>query len=156
MAEAIAFDQANADLIINRLAGTPGAMLPILHALQDEFGCVPEQAVPMVAHALNLSRAEVHGVVTFYHDYHRQPRGAHVLKLCQAEACQSNGCRALAAEVQDRLGIALGETTPDGRVTLEAVYCLGLCAVGPSAMLDGRVLGRMTGDKASRLLGALA
>ncbi len=156
MAETTEFDQASADRIISRHIGTPGAMLPILHALQDEFGCVPEQAVPMVAHALNLSRAEVHGVVTFYHDYHRTRPGAHVLKLCQAEACQSNGCRELAGHVRDRLGIELGATTADGRVTLEAVYCLGLCAVGPSAMLDGKLLGRVSAARMDRLLEALA
>ena len=118
-------------------------MLPILHALQEAFGCVPEVAVPMVAEALNLTRAEVHGIVTFYHDFRREPPGRHVLKICRAEACQAAGCDALAAAAQSRLGIEIGDTTPDGRVTLEAVYCLGLCATAPSAMLDDRVVGRL-------------
>jgi formate dehydrogenase subunit gamma len=129
-----------------------GAMLPILHALQDAFGCVPEPAEPMVAKALNLSRAEVHGVVTFYHDYRREPAGRHVLKLCRAEACQATGGDALAARAEAKLGVKLGSTTPNGSVTLEAVYCLGLCATSPSAMLDGRVIGRLDADKLDTLL----
>lgn len=120
-----------------------GAALPILHELQAAFGCVPPPAVPMVAEALNLSRAEVHGVVTFYHDFRRQPPGRHVLKICRAEACQASGGNALAARAVTNLGVPMGETTPDGRVTLEPVYCLGLCATAPSAMLDGRPVGRL-------------
>src|SRR5207237_2237386 len=120
-----------------------GALLPVLHALQARFGCVPEAVVPMVAEALNLSRAEVHGVVTFYHDFRSEPAGRHVLKLCRAEACQAAGGDALAARAEARLGIALGNTTADSRVTLEPIYCLGLCATAPSAMLDGRVVGRL-------------
>ena len=156
MARATEFNDFRAAQIIRRHAGVAGAMLPLLHELQDEFGCVPAEAVPLVAHALNLSRAEVHGVVTFYHDYHRLPFGRHEVKLCQAEACQANGCRDLASHVQDRLGIALGQTTPDGRVTLQAVYCLGLCAIGPNAMLDGKVMARLDPAKMDRLLGAMA
>jgi formate dehydrogenase subunit gamma len=121
--------------IIRQHADRPGATLPILHALQEEFGHVPEEAVPLVAHALNLSRAEVHGVVTFYHDFRRTPPGA--------EACQAMGSDDLAARAERRLGVKLGETTPDGRVTVEAIYCLGLCACAPSAMLDGEVIGRL-------------
>src|SRR6266513_2604656 len=120
-----------------------GPTLVILHALQEAFACVPEAAVPMVASALNLSRAEVHGVFTFYHDFRRAPAGRHVLKLCRAEACQAAGGDALAARAEAKLGISLGHTTPDARVTLEPIYCLGLCATAPSAMLDGRVVGRL-------------
>ncbi len=120
-----------------------GALLPILHALQEEFGYIDEQAEPLIAAALNRSRAEIHGVVTFYHDFRRAPAGRHVLKLCRAEACQAAGGDALAERAQARLGVALGETAADGRVTLEPVYCLGLCAVAPSAMIDGRVVGRL-------------
>src|ERR1700722_15162478 len=120
-----------------------GSTLVILHALQDAFGYVPEPAIPMVAEALNLSRAEVHGVFTFYHDFRRKPAGKHVLKLCRAEACQAAGGDALAARAEAKLGIALGNTTPDDRVTLEPIYCLGLCATAPSAMLDGRMVGRL-------------
>jgi formate dehydrogenase subunit gamma len=120
-----------------------GALLPILYALQEEFGYVDEAAEPLIATALNRSRAEIHGVVTFYHDFRRIPAGRHVLKLCRAEACQAAGGDVLAERAQARLGVALGETAADGRVTLEPVYCLGLCAVAPSAMFDGRVVGRL-------------
>lgn len=129
-----------------------GPTLIILHALQDAFGHVPELAIPMIAEALNLSRAEVHGVVTFYHDFRREPAGRHVLKLCRAEACQAAGGDALAARAESRLGIPLGDTTPDGQVTLEPVYCLGLCATAPSAMLDGRVVGRLDADRLDALV----
>src|ERR1700751_2907529 len=120
-----------------------GATLVILHALQDAFGYVPEAAIPMVANALNLSRAEVHGVFTFYHDFRHKPAGRHVLKLCRAEPCQAAGGDALAARAESKLGVALGNTTADDRVTLEPIYCLGLCATAPSAMLDGRLIGRL-------------
>jgi formate dehydrogenase subunit gamma len=138
--------------IIRRHADRPGATLPILHALQEAFGHVPEEAVPLVAHALNLSRAEVHGVVTFYHDFRRTPPGRHVLKLCRAEACQAMGSDDLAARAERLLGVKLGETTPDGRVTVEAIYCLGLCACAPSAMLDGEVVGRLDATRLDTLL----
>ena len=120
-----------------------GAALVILHALQEAFGYVPEPAIPMIASALNLSRAEVHGVFTFYHDFRHKPAGRHVLKLCRAEACQAAGGDALTARAEAKLGVAIGNTTPDERVTLEPIYCLGLCATAPSAMLDGRVVGRL-------------
>jgi formate dehydrogenase subunit gamma len=129
--------------IIAKHSHLEGATLVILHALQDAFGYVPEQAIPMVAQALNLSRAEVHGVFTFYHDFRHQPAGRHVLKLCRAEACQAAGGDALAARAEAKLGVAIGNTTADDRVTLEPIYCLGLCATAPSAMLDGRVVGRL-------------
>src|ERR1700709_2706461 len=120
-----------------------GSTLVILHALQEAFGYVPKPAIPMIAAALNLSRAEVHGVFTFYHDFRHEPAGRHVLKLCRAEACQAAGGDALAARAEAKLRVAMGNTTPDERVTLETIYCLGLCATAPSAMLDGRVVGRL-------------
>jgi formate dehydrogenase subunit gamma len=129
--------------IIGGLTPIEGGTLVILHALQEAFGYVPEPAIPMIASALNLSRAEVHGVFTFYHDFRREPAGRHVLKLCRAEACQAAGGDALAARAEAKLGVAIGNTTADNRVTLEPVYCLGLCATAPSAMLDGRVVGRL-------------
>jgi formate dehydrogenase subunit gamma len=129
--------------IIADLAHVKGGTLVILHALQEAFGYVPEPAIPMIASALNLSRAEVHGVFTFYHDFRRGPAGRHVLKLCRAEACQAAGGDALAARAETKLGIAIGNTTADMRVTLEPIYCLGLCATAPSAMFDGRVVGRL-------------
>jgi formate dehydrogenase subunit gamma len=129
--------------IIADLAHVQGGTLVILHALQEAFGYVPEPAIPMIASALNLSRAEVHGVFTFYHDFRHEPAGRHVLKLCRAEACQAAGGDALAARAETKLGIAIGNTTADMRVTLEPIYCLGLCATAPSAMLDGRLVGRL-------------
>ncbi|HXQ06864.1 MAG TPA: formate dehydrogenase subunit gamma [Bradyrhizobium sp.] len=129
-----------------------GATLVILHALQDAFGYVPEPAMPMIASALNLSRAEVHGVFTFYHDFRREPAGRHVLKLCRAEACQAAGGDALTARAEARLGITIGNTTADERVTLEPIYCLGLCATAPSAMLDGRVVGRLNEARIDTLI----
>jgi formate dehydrogenase subunit gamma len=143
---------ARAAEIIASEAGREGAMLPILHALQAEFGYVDRAAEPMIAEALNLTRAEVHGVVTFYHDFRREPAGRHVLKLCAAEACQAAGGDALAARAEQRLGTPLGTTAPGGSVTLEAVYCLGLCATAPSAMLDGRVIGRLDAARLDVLL----
>ena len=130
----------------------PGALLPILHALQEEFGYIDREAVPLIAEILNLSRAEVYGVVTFYHDFRVVPPGRHVLKLCRAEACQSTGGDALAARAEAKIGIAIGNTTADGEISLEPVYCLGLCAAAPSAMLDGRVIGRLDERKLDALL----
>ena len=121
----------------------PGALLPVLHAVQDTLGFVPAQAVPVIAQALNLSRAEVHGVVSFYHDFRSHPPGRHVLRLCRAEACQSMGAERIAELAQRETGIGFGATTAGGEVTLEAVYCLGNCACAPAAMLDGEVYGRL-------------
>jgi formate dehydrogenase subunit gamma len=140
-----------AEIIASHL-GQEGATLPILHDVQATFGCVPEAAVPMVADALNLSRAEVHGVVTFYHDFRREPPGRHVLKLCRAEACQASGADALAARAQAKLRVAMGDTTSDERVTLQPTYCLGLCALAPSAMFDDRVVGRLDEARLDALL----
>lgn len=138
---------ARTSAIISDLKGLEGPLLPILHGLQEEFGYVPQDSLPVIAEALNLSKAEVHGVVTFYHDYRREPAGRHVLKLCQAEACQSMGSDAIAAKAKQLLGIGFHETTADGAVTLEPVYCLGLCACAPSAMLDGEVIGRVDAER---------
>ncbi len=146
----------NAEIALQRMRECrhlEGPLLPILHALQDEFGYIAEAAEPLIAEFLNISRAEVHGVVTFYRDFRRTPAGRHVLKLCRAEACQSAGGDALAARAEASLGVSMGSTAPDGSVTLEPVYCLGLCAIAPSAMLDGRVVGRLD---AGRLDGLLA
>ncbi|MET0221601.1 MAG: formate dehydrogenase subunit gamma [Tardiphaga sp.] len=129
--------------IIAEHSKVEGATLVIMHALQEAFGYVPEDALPMIASELNLSRAEVYGVFTFYHDFRAKPAGQHVLKLCRAEACQAAGGDALVERAEQKLGIALGATTPDERVTLEPIYCLGLCATAPSAMLDGRLIGRL-------------
>ncbi|OWV71548.1 formate dehydrogenase [Rhizobium sp. R634] len=138
--------------IVADLRFLEGPLLPILHEVQEEFGYVPQEALPVIAEELNLSRAEVHGVVTFYHDYRNHPAGRHVLKLCRAEACQSMGGDAVAERVKRLLGIDFHQTTLDGSVTLEPVYCLGLCACAPSAMLDGEVYGRVDDQMAAELV----
>ena len=140
------WNEAEATEIVRRHDGREGALLPILHDLQAAFGFVPEPAIKFLAHALNITRAEVHGVVTFYHDFRRERAGRHVLKLCRAEACQSMDGEALARRMLDRFGLDWGGTTPDGRLTIEATYCLGLCASAPSAMLDGEPMARLNAD----------
>ena len=141
--------------IVQEFRALEGPLLPILHGIQHEFGFVPQETLPVIAEALNLSRAEVHGVATFYHDYRRQPAGRHVLKLCQAEACQSMGSEAVAARIKQLLGIGFHETARDGSVTLEPVYCLGLCACAPSAMLDGEVIGRLDDETIDEIVEAV-
>jgi formate dehydrogenase subunit gamma len=141
----IAWDENTGEQIIAAHAGREGPLLPILHAIQETFGFIPEAAMRLVAHRLNITRAEVYGVVTFYHDFRRAPAGRHVLKICRAEACQSMGSDAQAAALLDRLGLDWGGTTPDGGLTVEPVYCLGLCACAPNAMLDDELHGRLDG-----------
>ncbi len=138
--------------IISRHLALEGAALPILHALQAEFGYLPEETLPLVADALNISRAEIYGVATFYHDFHLEPRGRHTLTLCRAEACQSMGAARLADRAKARLGVDFGETTASGRVTLEQTFCLGLCACAPSAMADGKPVGRLTPQKLDAII----
>ncbi|MDS1137175.1 formate dehydrogenase subunit gamma [Nitratireductor indicus] len=135
--------------IVERWREEEGPLLPILNGIQRELGYVPRESVPVIAEALNLSRAEVYGVVSFYHDYREKPAGRHVLKVCRAEACQSVGGDAVAERLEQLLGIRFHETSADGAVTLEPVYCLGLCACAPSAMLDGEVIGRIDDEKAA-------
>jgi formate dehydrogenase subunit gamma len=150
-----AFDVEAARTIAVELASKEGALMPILHALQAEFGYIDQAAEPMLADVLNITRAEVHGVVTFYRDFRRAPPARHHLLLCRAEASHARGGDALAAEVAAGLGMPINSTTADGRVTFEAVYCLGLCASGPAAMLDGKLLGRVTaGGGGDRLVAA--
>ena len=141
--------------VIAELKGLEGPLLPILHDIQEEFGYVPAESLPVIAEALNISNAEVHGVVTFYHDYRKAPAGRHVLKVCQAEACQSMGSDGVASKLKQALGIGFHETSLDGRVTLEPVYCLGLCACAPSAMLDGEVIGRVDDEAIEEIVEAV-
>ena len=148
----VSWDADLASNIIRQHATTPGALLPMLHALQHAFGFIAEAAVPAIAAALNLGRAEVHGVVSFYHDFRSQPAGRHVLKLCRAEACQATGGDALADRMLDQLGVTWGGTTSDGLLTVEPVFCLGLCACAPAALLDGRPLGRLTSDRLAKVV----
>jgi len=138
-----------------RFACEPGPLLEILHAVQDELGCVPADAVPLIADGLNISRAEVHGVVSFYHHFREQAPGRYLVQLCRAEACQSMNARALEEFVRGKLRLNFGETTPDGRITLEPVYCLGNCACAPSAMIDGKLHGRVTPKRFDQLIDAL-
>jgi len=129
-----------------------GPLLPILHDIQAEAGFVPDAALPVIAEALNISRAEVHGVITFYHDFRSEPAGRHVVKICRAEACQATGATHLAEVARARLGVDWHGTTANGAVTLEPVYCLGLCACGPAAMVDGVVVGRVDEARLGELL----
>lgn len=133
----------------------PGALLPLLHALQDRAGHVPPEAVPAIAEHLNLSRAEVHGVLTYYHHFRTEPAGRHVLQLCRAEACRAMGSEQLWQQACSRLGLPAGGTRADAAATLEAVYCLGLCASSPAAQLDDRLHARLTPQRLDALLAPL-
>jgi formate dehydrogenase subunit gamma len=130
----------------------PGALLPLLHAIQDDLGYVPEEAYAHIAQALALSVAEVHGVVTFYHHFRRHPAGKHVLQICRAESCQAMGGEKLEAHIKLTLGIDYHETTPDGAITLEPIYCLGNCACSPAVMMDDAVYGRVNADLVAELV----
>lgn len=133
----------------------PGALLPILHGVQDALGFVPADAVPLIAHALNLTRAEVHGVISFYHHFRSTPPGRHIVQICRAEACQALGARALETYAKQALGIDFHETTADGAITLEPVYCLGNCGCGPSVLIDADDLqARVTPEKFDVLMSA--
>jgi formate dehydrogenase subunit gamma len=143
------------DSLIDRYRGLPGALLPLLHAIQHELGHVPDDSVPAIASALNLSRAEVHGVVSFYHDFRVAPAGRHVVQICRAEACQAMGSRELEAHAKKSLQLAYGETTADGAITLEPVYCLGNCACSPSVRIDDSVFARVSPDRFDALLAQL-
>lgn len=149
----IAWNAERARAVIAEHQSLRGALLPILHALQEEFGYVDPEATPLLADALNLSRADVHGVITFYHEFRRTRPGRHMVKVCVAEACQARGSDDLVEYLRSKLGVEPGGDSPDGAFSLEAVYCLGNCALGPSALVDGRLLGRLTGP---RLEGELA
>ena len=150
---------ATQDDIAGLIAGLQeleGALLPILHAVQTQCGHVPQSAIPLIADALNISRAEVHGVISFYHDFRAEPAGQHVLKICRAEACQAIGAEQLANDILAELGIDWSQTTEDGSLTVEPVYCLGLCANGPSIMLDDRVFARANRAKIEALLSRIS
>lgn len=132
--------------LIADLKDKPGALLPILHGIQDELGYVPAEVVPDIADALNLSRAEVHGCISFYHYFRDTPPGKHTIHLCRAESCQAMGSKALEDHVKSRLGIDFHETTDDGAFSLEPVYCLGLCACSPSMQIGDEVYGRVSAE----------
>ena len=139
-----------------RHGATRDQLLPLLHAVQAEQGHIDDTLVPVIARALNLSRADVHGVVTFYHDFRRTAPGRHVVKLCRAESCQSRGGAAIEQAAERRLGVAMGDTRADGQVALEPVYCLGLCAIGPNALVDGRPVARIDAARLERIAQEIA
>ncbi|SFJ05487.1 formate dehydrogenase gamma subunit [Bosea sp. OK403] len=148
-----AWDQDSARSIIAGLAHLEGATLPILHALQEEFGHVDPQAVPLIAEALNLSRAEIHGTISFYHDFRTAPPPRRVIKLCRAEACQALGCEALVTALAREHGIAVDDHEAGADVAVETVYCLGNCALGPAALVDGELIGRVDAGRLAELCG---
>ncbi len=149
------WDKEAISAIAHQLKDQPGALLPILRRIQDELGWIPEHSVPIIADVLNLSRAEVHGVISFYHDFRHHPPGRHVIRLCRAESCQAMGAVALAGYVKNKLGIDFGQTTADGRITLDAVYCLGNCACSPAITIDRDVYVRVSAATFDRLLAIL-
>lgn len=142
--------QIDAQIQVHR--DKPGALLPVLHAIQDTLGYVPEAAYPQIAHALALSVAEVHGVVTFYHHFRRHPVGKHVLQVCRAESCQAMGAEKLEAHIKSTLGIDYHQTTSDGAITLEPVYCLGNCACSPAVLMDEELYGRVDSQKIAEII----
>jgi formate dehydrogenase subunit gamma len=154
MAEQASWSAA-VDASLERLRTLPGGLLPILHEIQEHVGYVPPEAVPRIAEVLNLSRAEVHGVISFYHDFRSQPAGRHLVHVCRAESCQSLGAEALLAGACERLGGELHGTSADGSVTLEPVYCLGNCALSPAIMVDREVYGRMSSERLNAMLDGL-
>jgi len=148
--------EAAVDRLMRVMAGQRGVLLPLLHALQHEFGHIPPSAVPYIATVLNLSRAEVHGVLSFYHDFRDRPSPPHIVKLCRAESCQARGGAAIEAALAKRLGVAMGEEHSGGKVALEPVYCLGLCAVGPNALVNDRPVARIDAAAIERIAAEVA
>ena len=139
-----------------RHGATRDQLLPLLHAVQNEAGYIDDAQVPIIAQALNLTRADVHGVITFYHDFRRVPPGRHIVKLCRAESCQSRGGAAVEHKAAQILGVAMGETRSDGQLSLEPVYCLGLCAIGPNALVDGRPVAGIDAKVLERIAAEMA
>ena len=143
------------DDILARLKDEPGPLFPILHTIQDELGWVPDETVPTIAKALNRTRAEIHGVITFYHHFRRHPVGKHMVQVCRAEACQSMGCQDLEAHAKKTLGIDYHGTTADGQFSLEAVYCLGNCALSPSIRVNDDIVGKVSKERFDEVIAEL-
>lgn len=153
MMQASAFSlEETVEAVVQEHAGQVGVLMPVLHGIQQRMGYIPSEAIPMIARALNLSRAEVHGVMHFYHDFRAEPAGDHLIQLCRAEACQAMGSRTLEAHVKASLDIDFGKTTADGRFTLEPVYCLGNCACTPSLRIDDAIHARVTPERFDQLI----
>jgi formate dehydrogenase subunit gamma len=150
----IPWDPAAVEAVLHAHRGMPGAMLPILHGIQDRLGHIPADAVPLVADALNVSRAEVHGVITYYHHFRQHPAARRVVEVCRAEACQARGADALADHAMKSLGCDFHGTSADGRITLEPVYCLGHCSVGPNIAVDGKPHARVSAVRFDALVQA--
>jgi formate dehydrogenase subunit gamma len=146
------YDAGIATEIINQFGAKPEMLVQVLHAFVDRYGFIADEAVRQIAGELNLSRAEVHGVVSFYHDFRTEPPGDHIVKICQAEACQAMGSRKLTEHAEKKLGITLHGTSSDGKVTLEPVYCLGNCACSPAVMIGKKVYGRVDANKLDNLI----
>jgi len=151
---AIKYDATIATEIINQFDAAPELLVQVLHAFVQRYGFISEEAIRQIANELNLSRAEVHGVVSFYHDFRTTAPGQHVVKICQAESCQAMGSRDLTSHAKSKLGINMHGTTADGQVSLEPVYCLGNCACSPAVMIDEKVYGRVSADKLDGLIDA--
>ena len=156
MDNAQSWDAATVQSITLSLKDKPGALMLILRRVQDALGWVPPDSVPMIAKILNLSRAEVHGVVSFYHDFRHEPPGKNVIKVCRAESCQAMGAVALAEHIKERLNCDFGQTSADGAFTLDAVYCLGNCACSPAMVVNGKLLGRVTPNRFDEVLAKAA
>jgi formate dehydrogenase subunit gamma len=152
----VEFSEDKAQEIIDARRSERGPMIEILHDLQDVFGYLDDRALVQVATTLNVTRAEVHGVVSFYHDFRRTPAGRTVVKICRAEACQSMGAERLVDHATDYLGIALGETSLDGAISLEQAFCLGNCALSPAVMVDDHLVGRVSDERFDRLVSEAA
>jgi formate dehydrogenase subunit gamma len=152
MAEIDSEQTLTVDRILAAHSGRPGPLLPVLHDVQNQLGWIPSEAIARIAEGLNLSRADVHGVVSFYHHFRTHPVGRHTVQVCRAEACQAWNCQATEAHAQQRLGVGYGGTSADGCFTLEAAYCLGNCAAGPSVMVDGKLYGRVTPQRLDTVL----
>lgn len=148
-------DDVDVTNITQQFSGEPGALLPMLHAIQSAYGYIPEASVAQIARVLNLSRAEVHGVISFYHDFRTEQAGRHIVQICRAEACQSMGSRQLEAHAKESLGIEFGQTTADGEITLEPVYCLGNCACSPSMRIGDQVYARVDNTRFDQLIAQL-
>jgi formate dehydrogenase subunit gamma len=149
------WDRAAIISIVDALKRKRGALMPILRRIQDELGWVPPDSIPLIAHELNLSRAEVHGVVSFYHDFRHEPPGRNVVRICRAESCQAMGAGVLADHARKRLGVDFGNTSADGSCTLEAVYCLGNCACSPAVVINGELIGRVTPERFDAAISSL-
>ena len=149
----VAWDDERAKEIVTRNSDRPGALMPILREIVDTFGYIESNIVPFIARTLNLSRADVHGVITFYHDFRQEPPGKHIVQICRAESCQAMHAETLIDHAKNRLGVDWGETTKDGKYTLEPVYCLGNCACSPAMMIDESLYGRVTPDQFDNLTG---